>query len=239
MYVVTALHIIRGAWGFGTIYMRLNKSDGTAHDYPVDVDDWFENKITDVAIMPFRIPEGVDFKFVPSTMLATNEVAYWRGMGITEGDEIFYVGMFAEHAGAKRNLPIIRFGNISLMPYEKVHIKRDPNTDNYYPVDAYLVECRSRSGLSGSPVFVYFPTTRDQGRVRSYESDMIPLLGLVHGHVRTDIQEQIMATTDDLASVLVNAGISIVIPAQDILNTFMQEDVVKHRKKRWQKYKSD
>src|SRR5688500_975078 len=30
MYAVTALYVIRGAWGFGTIYMRLNKLDGTA-----------------------------------------------------------------------------------------------------------------------------------------------------------------------------------------------------------------
>jgi hypothetical protein len=187
--------------------------------------------------MPFRIPESVEFRTIPSTMLVSNDVPHWRGLGISEGDEVFYVGMFAQHTGEKRNLPIIRFGNISLMPYEKILIKRDPYTDNRYPVDAYLVECRSRSGLSGSPVFVYFPATRDQGKVMNYHSDDIPLLGLVQGHHKTDVQDQITGTDDDLDTVLVNAGISIVIPAQDILNTLMQDDVVKHREKEIEKMK--
>jgi len=239
MYAVTALHIIRGAWGFGTIYLRLNQKDGTTRDYPIDVDDWFENKTTDVTVLPFRIPDGADCKFIPSTMLVSNDIAYWGGLGIAEGDEVFYVGMFSEHTGEKRNLPIIRFGNISLMPYEKIHIKLDPNTINEYPVDAYLVECRSRAGLSGSPVFVHFPATRDPGKIAVYHWDDIPLLGLVHGHYKTDIQDQIAVTTDDLDSVLVNAGISIVIPAQDIINTLLQDDVLKDRENRQRKLQRD
>ena len=237
VYAVTALHIIRGAYGFGKIYIRLNQIDGTTQDYPIDVDDWYENQTTDVAVMPFTIPDSVEFKVIPSTMLVSSDVPHWLGFGIAEGDEVFYVGMFAGHTGEKRNLPIIRFGNISLMPHEKVLIKRDPHTDNLYPVDAYLVECRSRSGLSGSPVFVYFPATREQGKVINYHYDDIPLLGLVHGHYKTDIQDQITTTNDDLDTVLVNSGISIVIPAQDILNTLMQKEVMKDREKKVEQIK--
>jgi hypothetical protein len=143
--------------------------------------------------------------------------------------------MFAGHIGKKRNLPIIRFGNISLMPYEKIPLTIDPITKTQYIADAYLVECRSRGGLSGSPVFAYFPATRDAGKIMNYKEDDVPLLGLVHGHYRTDIQDQIIATSDDLDTIIVNAGIAMVVPAQDILDTLMQEDVMKDAEKRLKK----
>jgi hypothetical protein len=38
VYAVTALHVIRGAYGFETIYMRLNQIDGTTQDYSIPVD---------------------------------------------------------------------------------------------------------------------------------------------------------------------------------------------------------
>jgi hypothetical protein len=55
--------------------------------------------------------------------------------------------------GRKRNIPIVRTGNISMIPSEKVpgiQIRRGESVES----EVYLIEARSVGGLSGSPVFI-------------------------------------------------------------------------------------
>ena len=84
-------------------------------------------------------------------MVATDKVINDNAIGV--GDEVFLTGLFANHIGQQRNLPIIRVGNIALMPEEPV---QHPSLG---PIDAYLIEARSIGGLSGSPVFVHLAPT--------------------------------------------------------------------------------
>jgi hypothetical protein len=67
------------------------------------------------------------------------------------------MGLFSEHPGGDHNEPIARFGNIALMPAEKVTVDVGDSTAH---IRAYLVEARSWGGHSGSPAFVFFPPDR-------------------------------------------------------------------------------
>jgi hypothetical protein len=60
-----------------------------------------------------------------------------------------------DHAGKFENMPSVRFGNISMLPNEREPIE-DDNLKLRRNQVGYLVEARSRSGYSGSPVFIYW-----------------------------------------------------------------------------------
>jgi len=104
------------------------------------------------------------------------------------GDDTFMVGRFINHAGKQRNTPSIRFGNIAMLPFEKVKLD---NAANHYEQEAFLVETRSISGFSGSPVFVYQPIYTMTQIPRAHEfaiSEHDPmgelyLLGIDCGHI--------------------------------------------------------
>ena len=67
-------------------------------------------------------------------------------MNIGIGDEAIAIGRFINHDGNQRNQPSVRFGAIAQMPKDK--IRTDTGEQ-----DAFLVEIKSISGYSGSPVF--------------------------------------------------------------------------------------
>ena len=81
-----------------------------------------------------------------NSSLAPKEEEY---QGIVEA----MVDRFIGHDGKQSNLPTARFGNISRMDGE-------PIEDKYgIRQDSFLVDIRSISGYSGSPVFVYINQT--------------------------------------------------------------------------------
>ena len=66
------------------------------------------------------------------------------------------------------------------MPEEPVWVNWTGGTN----IDAYLIDCISTKGLSGSPVFVYLDNTRET-KNRSFALGQFAkfyLLGLIHGH---------------------------------------------------------
>jgi hypothetical protein len=96
--------------------------------------------------------------------------------------------------------------------------------------DAYLVESRSWGGQSGSPVFVFFPSTRmPSGPLqREWEGKKVEfpdwplLLGVVQGHF--DIREplEVIDKGTNVSRKLEwmaaqNSGIAVVLPAKQIL----------------------
>jgi hypothetical protein len=64
------------------------------------------------------------------------------------GEDVFMVGRFIDHDGGPINRPAVRFGNISVMP-------APIQQPNGFMADCYCVDLHSRSGYSGSPVFIY------------------------------------------------------------------------------------
>jgi hypothetical protein len=78
-------------------------------------------------------------------MFVTEELIAKLEMGV--GEDGFMLGLFAGAPGKKRNQVAARFGNVTLLAH------RDEPIDEGRP--AHLFDMRSRSGFSGSPVFVY------------------------------------------------------------------------------------
>src|SRR5207245_893618 len=111
-----------------------------------------ETESVDCAVLPFGIPDemNADHSTVPLSLFATDEVIDENGIG--EGDEVFMIGLFTRLAGNERNIPVVRIGNVAMMPKERLPVAKIG--DYRGPIDAYLMETRSFAGISGSPVFV-------------------------------------------------------------------------------------
>ncbi len=135
-------------------------------------------------------------------------------------------GLFIHLAGSARNLPIVRMGNIAMMPDEPVPTRTGA-------IDAYLIEARSIGGLSGSPAFVR--RTVSAGIGRSY------LLGLMHGHwdVPPEARDDEVAQADEEAQGKVNMGIAVVVPATKILEVLNQPALVAIRNTRDQELRKE
>lgn len=146
LYVVTNRHVLDG----GALVIRLNKKDGGQPFFKkTQRGDWVDHpKGYDVAAYNLDLEAGVvEFSSIfPSDFITHEIIADWD---IRPGDEAFLVGRLLTPWGQQRNIPAVRFGNISMMA--------DPNelAIGYKNVqqEAFLVECRSLSGFSGSPVF--------------------------------------------------------------------------------------
>jgi len=242
LYLVTARHVVEGARRFGPLYVRLNRreTDGTEFAQ-IDSDAWFVAQDTDVAVVdvPPQIADAFDIHFLRPTQVATAEVLSERRVG--PGDEVFFSGLFTSFPGAKRAEPLIRFGTISMMPNEPVRIENADKSKS--SVEAFLVEARSWGGQSGSPAFVFFPPDRQpgfltmgkinttgDGELLVPDHEMPQLLGLVQGHF--DLKADVAFANDSYGSahVPLNAGVAVVIPAQKIVDTLMEEELVEARK---------
>jgi hypothetical protein len=134
------------------------------------------------------------------------------------GDEVFLVGLFTQHRGSQRNIPLLRVGNIAAMPEE-------PVLSNNKFMDAYLVESQLIGGLSGSPVFVHLGAVRPLGgQIRYAKEPIFYLLGVMHSHWDSPNYD---CPSEDVFELKrqekVNMGIAIVVPAQKIAESFEQD----------------
>jgi hypothetical protein len=186
----------------------------------------------DVAVLPWTSnQEKYDCLWLPSTMAITQEKITELNVGC--GDEVFITGLFTEHYGKKRNLPIIRLGNIASMPEETI------NTEGYGDIEAYLIEAHSIGGLSGSPVFVHLGMIRViDGTFKTAKSPIFYWLGLIHGHF--DYKGKLLGdgtTQDDLYNLSINMGVAIVVPVARILDVLYQKEFAEIREKEIAEYK--
>jgi hypothetical protein len=160
-------------------------------------------------------------------MSATEEVIAKRGIGV--GEEVFITGLFVNHAGRKRNLPIVRAGNIAQMPEEPVYVG-----ERFGDMEAYLVESRSVGGLSGSPVFAYLDPSRQHTDISTGKSFLrigggprYYLLGLMHGHFEVDSPNEGLGRLPN--SEKINMGVAIVVPVSKILEVINLPELEKER----------
>jgi hypothetical protein len=236
-YAITAWHVVKKAEGDSTdgkIFLRFNRTnDGPAQlettylgwsNHPTD-------ESVDVTVFALKnIPSNFDQKFLLSSEFALGDMRKKARIGA--GEEIYLIGLFARHGGTKRNIPIVRTGNIAAVPEEPVQTKMGK-------MEAYLIEARSIGGLSGSPVFAL---TEERSALSTNSSTMLPamvpaengglfpntivwpgssilrsfcLLGLMHGHF--DLQQSTEdVVVDDVEGGSVNMGIGVVVPATKI-----------------------
>jgi hypothetical protein len=223
----------------GKVLLRFNLKDGGIRLVESDVAQWESHPASnvDVAVLAFGIPPEFDVRFIGEAYSATDDVIAKYRIGI--GDDVFITGLFVNHYGSERNIPILRVGNIAAVPSE-------PVKTGMGPMDAYLIEARSIGGLSGSPVFVYLDPLR-QGAgpkgslfVSSGEGPVggaFFLLGLIHGHY--DVSPAIDLTrADALKDEAINMGIAIVVPFSKILETINQPERAAKRRKANDEFRS-
>ena len=150
-YGVTNWHV---ACGGGASVVRLNTTDGGTDVLDFNPDQWeFIPGKYDVAVVELSIDQSRhDVSAIPITLFVENIISERHEhqlFGV--GDDVFMLGLFLDHDGIVKNVPSARFGNISMMPSQQATIKQDTGYDGI----SYIVDMRSRSGFSGSPVFAY------------------------------------------------------------------------------------
>jgi len=188
-----------------------------------------EEDSVDVAVIPFASSRIREYDISPIPVEIFADDARIREFEIGLGDEIFSVGLFTRYFGLTTLVPIVRTGNIAMMPRERVPLGR------FGQAEAYLAEGRSIGGLSGSPVFcrntVKMPGKNHEGQVKYVAGvGQIHLLGLVHGHWDLPIE-----FSEAERSEAVNMGVSIVIPAKKILEILYSPALVSMREEAFQR----
>jgi hypothetical protein len=236
-YLVTADHVVAAMRGANLdVWVRINHKDGAVEELILPPDNWihFPNEdATDVAAVSIQFtgPEDVNAVCVHGArkdgldkqMIVNADVIVDRKIGI--GEEVFIVGMFRSHYGLKKNIPVVRIGNISAMPEEPIL------TEGYGYVEAYLVEARSIGGLSGSPVFVNMPPVRIvDGQTSFVRGPQYYLLGLMHGHFDIPDMNADVVLEDHGNNGTINTGMGVVIPATKIAELLLQDSLTEHRK---------
>ena len=238
-YIVTAKHNIAEAMDKGQheVFVRYeSRTEGQGlvlRYFPTS--EWLSHEDGFVDVSVLLLDDTVDevggVVFVMDDFLSSSEIARY-GVGV--GNEVATIGLFLSHHGEERNEPVVRMGNISCMPRERIQSRK-----RFGAVNGYIIEARSFGGLSGSPVFVdveHEPEMHEYSRFRDRNPQIrtIPakrrnhILGLILGH--WDMQQVAPpgikldpATRLDGA---INMGMSIVIPSQHILDTINSAPVI-------------
>ena len=102
---------------------------------------------------------------------------------------------------------------------------------------AYLAECASWGGFSGSPAFWKYPMVR-QGTMHVQDrpiefaefGGISVLMGLVSGHCIINADAQLTRPCWIPASVELNAGIAVITPATAIAELLDREEFIEHRR---------
>lgn len=221
-YLITAKHLfLKLIDQVDQVFIRLNRKDGGAEWIPTNVSDWLyhpSDESVDVAALKLAWPPECDHLSYPVTLAAVR-----AAMPIQIGSDVFITGLFDAHRGLRRNIPIIRVGNIAALPEEKIW------TENFGLIDAYLIEVRSIGGLSGSPVFLHTGTSRTvhvAGANPFRRGPVFYLLGLMHGHFGASRAENDSTIEDVVTQEKINYGIGIVVPVEKIFEVLMQPKMI-------------
>jgi hypothetical protein len=152
-YIITARHVIDGIRKCGSTeaWIRVNTKSGGFDWVRTNLSDWKspEDRSVDVAMHFGWLSEGADQMFLQQQLVLTPTIERDLNLNVGIGDHIFIAGLFSGYAGKNRNVPILRFGNLAAYPEERIKVR------GFGQMDAYLIEARSDSGLSGAPVFYH------------------------------------------------------------------------------------
>ena len=165
LYFITNWHV---AIKCGYPVVRLDTRSGEPAIFDFDCADWYFLTDYDIAVVPVELDPGVhDAVAVPVNCFMQEEYAQEHDIG--PGEDVFMIGKFIDHKGASRNVPALRFGNISMAPAPLEQA-------NGNMADSYCIDMHSRSGYSGSPVFVYRTPGYDLGELLGAEGESSALM---------------------------------------------------------------
>ena len=156
IYAVTNYHV---AMGGRASVIRLNTKKGKTACIETDPSEWFHIHGHDLAVYRidgskhFRADSIFDYKFPGFWEIElTDAVLQKFNLGI--GDEVVSVGRFIDLSEVQRNEPLVRSGILASSQILPVPQSTDMQAQwSHEP--SYVVEMRSRTGFSGSPVYIY------------------------------------------------------------------------------------
>lgn len=238
VYAITCKHIVKPQEGTGFVpspVIRLNTRLGNFDTIPLETRDWytfeeiFPDEKHDIAIHELGSIHSdhiVVFILRPQLSSETEIKKYEVGVG----DDVFMVGRYIDHDGRQRNRPSVRFGNISMMPDES---ERLYHWEGYEEV-SYIVEMRSVSGYSGSPVYAYELGFEQPLKIKSDMKTAVLMRLLLGMQWSQPPHEEYHAEMNRYIKVY--AGMSNVIPAWYIDRMLDWEVFKMHRKENDEKY---
>jgi hypothetical protein len=250
-YMVTAKHVAEGL-GDDPFLVRLNKADGSStnigFDLTIDPFVWrtHPNQTVDLAAMAFPYgfhQAGFDCLYVPEWMFATREntigIETDQAMrGIDIGDFCYTIGLFRRVSGNKRNLPVVHFGTIAMIPSDEelIPVRGRPPQNELKLVEAYLVESQALEGLSGSPVFVRLPTALASQSYNNRQGDSFHPLAFRMDPLLLGVWQSSWdaPATDILTAgrgMRVPLGMGVVVPIQKLIELFETDDACAEREK--------
>jgi hypothetical protein len=204
---VTNWHVAVGA---GASVVRVNRRDGSADIFDFDPSEWvFTPKGDDVCYVTLSIdPEVHDATAIPFNLFVTEELLAQKQIGV--GDDTFMFGLYVDSRDHATGVPSARFGNISMMSNVQRQVTGCMNP-------SLVVDMHSRSGFSGSPVFVYRTIGANLDHANS--SDMIvnegsffAFLGIHWGQFKEEWKVH-GTSAEPERSVSGMSGLTMVIPA--------------------------
>ena len=204
-FVITNTHVAQGR--NRTLHIAAGTENSFFYDVPGSA--WVPHSAGDdisSAELTFDYTSGVatlDWSAISASKQRLDEL----NAGV--GDDVFMLGRFLSHNSLQIDQPLARFGNIAMMPGCPIRDGRG------IEVEAFLIEMRSLSGFSGSPVFVYMGpgTYRGNGTMMPFFTETIGLIGIDTGHktIRGDVRSAESNSKTELF-VPLNTGIAIVSP---------------------------
>jgi hypothetical protein len=161
-----------------------------------------------------------DHLIVPTSLFVTDDEV--TNHTVVEGDPVLFAGLFTQTFDQVHTLePIIRVGSVALIPEGSL-----PTPLEGRQAHVYLTEAHAFGGNSGSPVFV--DPTKFQGII---SGPTYKLLGVISGEVteNSDLTLNVVSTLS--GNVAANSGVSIVVPASELMKLFDDQTLRDDREK--------
>ncbi len=234
VYAITNRHIVKEMKGEDQkLFIRVNMIDGDIDFLEIEPHSWvFHDLGHDLAICPVPVVFGKHrVEVFPHNQLLKESNVEEIDLGV--GSEIVTFGRFKTHEGKQQNIPVARFGYISMMPIEPIYNK-------YLQInqESFLVECHSASGYSGSPVTVTVGLTRHEPEIPSpgkstkiIHEGRTFLIGIVWAHM--DEYTRVVDKQDNVINdewyVKYNTGMMAVVPAWRIIELLESDELAQKR----------
>jgi hypothetical protein len=227
-YAVTNKHVARE---FSDI--RINDAGGDATFWEYDPSEWVSSQDDDLAAVDVtdRLPwsedrgyNGAPISCVMEHTFVSQRLQQDYDIGI--GDQTIMLGLFTEHDGGKKNVPVGRFGFVAATPSVSSPISLGVDGEKARP--SWLNDTHSRYGFSGSPVWVWRSKYDDLRAYRDQASGYWPempresflfLLGCHRGQFREDTKiyaaegRKLIQSGDDIE---IPGAMTVVVPAWSI-----------------------
>jgi hypothetical protein len=115
---VSAKHVVCER---GCSVLRANTRAGSVSVLETEPHDWHQHpEGDDLVVLPIGLSMEDDVFCIPEDIFLNTEVLNNKNSSIGIGDDVFMIGRFINHDGKQRNEPSVRFGNISIMPKDKI-----------------------------------------------------------------------------------------------------------------------